>query len=113
MSGTIEVARPGKRATRGTPNGAATPSDPKSADKPSIKKRGRSRRSEVSSPEAWEGDWEGKIETQTMVSVKGEEIQEITGKLIITDLRGDEPMTVKKDLRCPNCDELLTSPSES
>ena len=111
-SGTIEVARQVPKAIENTSNRMNTPLPTKSVSKSSGKKRGHLRRCTTIDTETWEGDWKGKIETEPKMSARGEEVQEITGKLIITDLRGIKAETIERDLRCPNCDELLTPSSD-
>ena len=64
------------------------------------KKKGRSRKSD-SGPKIWEGKLEGRIE----MTGEENESKDITGNLVITDMRGREVRTVVKDLNCPKCHE--------
>ncbi|KAL9116531.1 MAG: hypothetical protein Q9187_006943 [Circinaria calcarea] len=77
-------------------------------EQPSAKRKRLSSKQAPKS-ETWEEKVEGKIEIKLKATKKGEEIEEITGKLIVTDLRGGEPRVSKQNLKCPSCQELLTS----
>lgn len=111
-SGTIQVGKTdeGNSKRHKKPLAARVASSAAGSDgQPSPKRKRLSHKSAPKS-ETLNDKLEAKIETKTKGVKRGEEeIEEITGKLLITDLRGGEPWVLKEDLKCPSCQELLTS----
>ena len=111
-SGTIQVGKTDEGHSKGHKKSLAARAASSAAGsdgQPSPKRKRLSHKPEPKS-ETSDDNLEAKIETKTKVAKKGEEeIEEITGKLIVTDLRGGEPRVLKEDLKCPSCQELLTS----
>ena len=100
---TIQVAlRPktnGSAKSRGAINGSKTASGKGSA-------KGKSRGRKDEREPAWEGSLDAKL--QMKPSAEGEEDSgEITGKVLITDLREDEEKTWEEQLSCLFCGNLL------
>ncbi|MCJ1354639.1 MAG: hypothetical protein MMC33_004628 [Icmadophila ericetorum] len=109
LSGTIEVAlNSARKLARGMQEmvGAVTKQSPVPTPTPA-KKKPKMRKVE-NGLGSWEGKLEAKIETKPKAETDDDETQEITGKLLVTDLRGDEPKILEETLVCPNCEKPLT-----
>lgn len=111
-SGTIQVGKTDEGQSKGRKKSLAAravSSAGGSDGQPSPKRKRLSRKPEPKS-ETLDDNLKAAIETKIKAAKKSEEeIEEITGKLTITDLRGGEPRVLKEDLKCPSCQELLTS----
>ena len=106
-SGTIKVAQSSRR-------GIKLDEIQPSPSKGSIRKSntGKRRRGSKSKSKPKEASYEGKLMgvVETRPKLNDEETsQETTGKLIVTDLRGDGHTTSKIDMICPKCEELLAA----
>lgn len=107
LGGTIEVALKGaKRLARNVSEMVGAVAKQSPAPIPT-KKKPKMRKVE-NGLGSWEGKLEARIETKTKAENDDDETQEITGKLLITDLRGDEPKVLEETLICPNCEKPLT-----